>query len=808
MGQALLHMGYQRMHHTVLMTLGICSIFFFIFQPFFPMPQGWFWIAALMAVAALRYVLWLAYGLASRQQTRLGRLWAWLYAGMAVLAGASWSLGAVLLLQTTTSFELLLIVTLTVLAVSAVAVSSLAVQQWAMQGFLLAAILPTVLALMMQGERFAGIAAGVLCAGGVLLSLSGRESGKTIVKLVATRMELSQAMQTVQQALLASEQAAQQVLELNGQLEQRVMERTQELSLKDAALSEALALNQEIFMASAAGMAVYRADGPCIMGNPAFVEIVGGTAESILADDFLKQETWQATGGRKAALRVLATGRKEVLHVETTTSAGLKLWLYCQLMRIEHQGAPHLLVMTQDTTQYKMAEEEIRQLAFFDHLTNLPNRRLLLDRLHQARIAAKRHSCHGALMLLDMDNFKALNDTLGHDVGDRFLVEVAGRLRRCVRSGDTVARQGGDEFMIVLEDINGGMLAASQVESVAVKILQAISQPYQLELNAISGSPQTYSYHCTSSIGIALFQDDTLTVEELMKHADTAMYQDKSAGRNGLRFFDPEMQAEVTAHVTLENELREAVRRNEFVLHYQPQVDHEGRIIGAETLVRWQHPQRGLIGPGEFISLAELNGLILPIGHWVLEQSCQQLQAWSERPECRHLTLAVNVSARQFLRTDYVEQVVAVLERNGIRPDQLKLELTESLLAHDVDDIVAKMTALKVYGVNFSLDDFGTGYSSLAYLKRLPLDQLKIDQSFVRDVLSDPNDATIACTIVALGQSMGLSVIAEGVETQAQREFLASNGCHLYQGYFFSRPVPLAVFEQLLSESPVLPAGR
>ncbi len=792
----LLRMGFERTHISVLMTLAVCLAFYFVFSAFFPMPQGLIWLAALTAVATLRYGLCMAYTMAEQRSAELSVRWETMFIISAILAGLSWSAGPLLLWHAAGSSVAMLLVVMGVLAVSAVAATTLVAQPVAMLGFLLAAQLPTGMALLLSGREEANIACAVVVAGGFLLIRSGLESSKSTCKLLETRLQLSHAMNTVQEALVESEQAAQQVRELNDLLEQHVAERTEELLDKDDELREAMSLNQEILTASVAGIAVYQPEGPCIMANPAFGRIVGGALDEVLSENFRQLSSWSEAGLLVVAERVLETGKKEALHVQMSTRFGRTLWLYCQFVCILNRGSPHLLLMIQDTTRYKAAEDEIKQLAFFDHLTSLPNRRLLLDRLQQAIISAKRHQRHGALMVLDMDNFKALNDTLGHDVGDVFLREVAERLQGCVRAGDTVARQGGDEFMVILEDLHEDMLAVAQAEAVATKILHAISQPYQLALTPIAGKQQTYSYHCTSSIGIALFLENGVSVEELMKRADTAMYQAKNAGRNTLRFFDPDMQAEAAARAMLENDLREAVRNDHFILHYQSQVDQDGRIFGAEALVRWRHPERGTVSPGDFIPLAELTGLILPIGHWVLETACKQLVAWASQPELAHLTVAVNVSARQFLRADYVDQVLSVLDKCGARPEKLKLELTESLLLHNVEEIIEKMSALKARGISFSLDDFGTGYSSLSYLKRLPLDQFKIDQSFVRDVLTDPNDATIARTIVALGQSMGLVVIAEGVETCEQREFLAANGCYLYQGYYFGKPEPVELFEQ------------
>ncbi len=440
-----------------------------------------------------------------------------------------------------------------------------------------------------------------------------------------------------------------------------------------------------------------------------------------------------------------------------------------------------------DITERKAAEDKINELAFYDQLTGLPNRTLLLDRLKQAMAANARSGSYGALLLVDLDNFKTVNDTLGHDMGDLLLQQVAQRLTTCVRAGDTVARLGGDEFVVMLENLStSDSAAANQTETVGEKILATLNQPYQLG-NA--------HWHSSPSIGVILFSGEQTGIDGLLKQADLAMYKSKEAGRNALHFFDPEMEVVVMKRAHLETDLREAIAKQQFLLHYQAQVAGS-QLTGAEVLVRWQHPQRGMVSPLEFIPFAEETGLILPLGHWVLETACRQLAAWATQPDLAHLTVAVNVSARQFRQTDFVAQVLAVLTETGANPQRLKLELTESLLVANVEEVIEKMHALKTRGVGFSLDDFGTGYSSLAYLKRLPLDQLKIDQSFVRDVLTDPNDAAIARTVVALAQSLGLGVIAEGVEVEAQREFLASFGCHAYQGYLFGRPLPADDFER------------
>jgi diguanylate cyclase (GGDEF)-like protein/PAS domain S-box-containing protein len=448
------------------------------------------------------------------------------------------------------------------------------------------------------------------------------------------------------------------------------------------------------------------------------------------------------------------------------------------------------VVTFRDITERKAAESKIEHLAFYDSLTQLPNRRLLMERLSHALARSRRNSSGGALLFMDLDNYKTLNDTFGHDKGDLLLQQVAGRLLSCVRASDTVARLGGDEFVIILEDLSTvPCAAASHAKLVGEKILSALKEPYALG---------PVKYFGSASMGITLFECRDESPNEVLRRADLAMYRAKGEGRNTLRFFDPEMQAAVMAKAALEADLRQALQDEQLVLHYQPQVNSEGRVTGAEALVRWQHPERGMISPAEFIPVAEETGLILQLGRWVLECACRRLAMWARNEETAHLTLAVNVSASQLHCPDFVEDVLRTLEITGANPHRLKIELTETLLVADVEGTIDKMAALKVKGIGFSLDDFGTSYSSLAYLKRLPLDQLKIDRSFVSDALNDHNAAVIVNAIIMLGRSIGLEVMAEGVETEAHCEFLAKSGCQFYQGYFFSRPLVGERFEALV----------
>ncbi len=541
------------------------------------------------------------------------------------------------------------------------------------------------------------------------------------------------------------------------------------------------------------GMIVTDAAGSILQVNRAFTHITGYSSEDVIGKNphMLSSGRHDVNFYKIMWEKINRTGEweGEIWNRRKNGEAYPEHLTITAVKDSEGNIANYVATLT-DITASKASEEEIRNLAFFDPLTKLPNRRLLQDRLQQAIASRTRSGKEAAILFIDLDNFKSLNDTLGHDIGDVLLAQVAERLVTCVREGDTVARLGGDEFVMMLEDLSEDTLeAAEQTEAVGNKILTTLSQPYALG---------THVHNSTPSIGITLFNNNK-SIEELMKQADIAMYQAKKGGRNTLRFFDPRMQQSISARMALEVELRNSLDKQQFQLYYQIQVDSAHHPLGAEALIRWIHPERGLVPPSEFIPTSEEIGLIFPIGWWVLETACAQLKTWQMEPSTCNLILSVNVSAKQFRQADFVDQMKAVVQHYGINPTLLKLELTESMLVEDIEDVISIMTALSAIGVRISLDDFGTGFSSLQYLKRLPLSQLKIDQSFVRDIATDSSDKAIVTTIIAMAHSLSLDVIAEGVETEEQRQFLENAGCNHFQGYLFSKPVPIEQFESLIN---------
>lgn len=562
---------------------------------------------------------------------------------------------------------------------------------------------------------------------------------------------------------------------------------------------EASQLAALVYQASHEGVVVTDENNLIIDVNPAFTDLTGYTLDEVRGknprifksgkhDLSFYQQMWQSiqSDGHWQG-EVWDYRRDGELHAK---------WLSISIIRHPDGSIFRHVAQFSDITEKKLKDELIWTQANFDALTNLPNRRLLADRINQMMSSGVRSGQHGALLLLDLDQFKRLNDTLGHSMGDKLLIEVASRMQRCVREEDTVARLGGDEFVVLLNELSGDQNeAAVQAEHIAEKIRIELCRPYRL------GETE---YHTSSSIGIVLFRGHSDSKEDLLAHVDAAMYQAKAKGRNTTCFFDISMQIALENRSQLESALRVALPHQELTLYYQLQVDNAGRPTGAEALLRWNHPHLGMVSPALFIPVAEETGLILTIGHWVLETACAQLVRWQAEPHLRHLCIAVNVSSRQFREKNFVARICETLKLSGIRPEMLKLELTESMVLNNVDDSIRKMEELKKLGVKFSLDDFGTGYSSLSYLSRLPVDQIKIDQSFVRDITTDPHDAAIVQTIIAMAENLGMEVIAEGVETEAQREFLELRGCRAYQGYLYAKPLPVAELEQKLSGLPRL----
>jgi len=564
-----------------------------------------------------------------------------------------------------------------------------------------------------------------------------------------------------------------------------------------------LTLAASVFESSQQAIFITNADKEIVRVNSAFSLLTGYGAEEVIGripaqmqiseqnNDGLHQLMWEHINTQGYWQGELSNCRKDGNRYSE--------WLTITRVNDKNGATTHYVGIFIDITERKLNEERIHKLAFYDALTQLPNRRLLVERLRLALFASQRNHNHGALMFMDIDRFKTLNDTQGHDIGDQLLVEVGKRITHCVREQDTVARIGGDEFVIMLEGLSEHETAAiALAQRIGSKILDSLNLPYLLYHFDQNGYSLPIKHHSSASIGMKLFQGTQINSDDILKQADMAMYQAKQAGRNTLCVFDPDMQLRLNQRASLEVDMRQAMQNNQFCLYYQVQVNQQGCAVGAEVLLRWTHPVRGSISPAEFIPLAEESGLIGMLGLWTLSESCMTLAKWAEHSETEHLTLAVNVSAKQFDRDNFVDQVKAIIDKTGINPQRLKLEITESIILVNVEQIIDTMHVLRGLGLSFSMDDFGTGYSSLSYLQRLPLSQLKIDQSFVRDLAIDNNDAAIIRTILALGASLGLIVVAEGVENEQQRDYLISGGCDVFQGYLIGKPVPLPLFEQQL----------
>lgn len=521
------------------------------------------------------------------------------------------------------------------------------------------------------------------------------------------------------------------------------------------------------------------------------VEILGQNVKDLMPDRFaVKHDGYLEKYQRTGQGNIMGRSRE----LEGKRKDGSVFPLELSVTETVKNGEPLYVGLLRDITARKAYENQIEQLAFTDALTQLANRRLLEDRIDQYMAVTGRSGKRGALFFLDIDDFKVINDTLGHFMGDQLLIRVARTLKAIVYETDTVARMGGDEFIVVLADLPADILEAAKcAQRVATRIIDAVAQPF--------GNAE-FQHNVSCSLGAVLFTGHDVSADELMRQSDIAMYNAKSTGKNRYLFFDPAMQSRLLSIHRTESELKAALNNAELEPYYQAQVDAQGALTGAEVLVRWNHPERGLLAPGEFIDIAESSGLIVPMGYQVFAMACARLAAWSKIESAAELTLAVNISARQFEEADFTTRITEILNDSGANPRLVKLEITESILATDIASVSAKMRELRALGIKFSLDDFGTGYSSLTYLKRLPITQLKIDQSFVRDLLVDQDDRAIANTIIALASTLGIDVIAEGVETDEHWALLLTMGCESFQGYFFGRPEGVEVFERRLQNGP------
>lgn len=558
-----------------------------------------------------------------------------------------------------------------------------------------------------------------------------------------------------------------------------------ELDTRQERLRESEERYRTVFRTSPDAVSITRlADGKFLDINDGYTKILGWERQQIIGKTSIEIGIWASVAEREVFLSMLqAHGACEHLETRFVTHSGRIIYALVSANIITLNGEICVISVTQDITSKKNASDKIEYLEYFDVLTGIPNLRLLMQRLDHALDEHKNLQYQGALIHIDLNDFKTLNDSYGHDIGDLWLKEVAKRISDTIPEGGFLARISGDKFAVLLPNLSINLEeAARSAEVVARNIIDVIHRPFLINSS---------EHLSTCSIGIALFEREQIVGQVLLKHAELAMYQAKKFGRGVLRFFDPAMQELISARVRLEADLRESLKKESFVLNYQCQIDENNQLVGFEALIRWHHPERGIVSPGHFIAVAEQSGLIIPLGYWVLETACIQLARWADDPEKSHLTISVNVSATQFNEDDYTEQVISLLKKTHAPGYRLKLELTESILVSEIESLIHKMTVLKGYGIGFSLDDFGTGFSSLSYLQRLPLDQLKIDRSFITDIATNASDAAIAQTIVTLGHSLGLSVIAEGVETEAQRDRLLELGCTLYQGYLYGSPVPI-----------------
>lgn len=676
-----------------------------------------------------------------------------LYRFLTTLCGCSWGLASVLLLTNDISHQLFL--TMILLGVCGGAAAAYFIDKISVLGFLGSIFLIVIPNFLIRGNDFSIAMAVSICSFIVFTLISSYHSGKNFIENITLRFEEQQSKATMnalsQRQRLHIEHTPLAVIEWDNNLN---------ITFWNAAAAKMFGFDE--------------------------AEAIGRQVDLIVTESHIPEVHYSLI-----ALKEGLGGE----HIQSENIRKNGQMIYCEWFNtVLHDSAGEvtgIASLIQDETAFIKAKEEIEQLAYYDALTKLANRRLLLNRLELALAKSVRKRAIGSIMFIDLDKFKILNDTYGHGIGDMLLCEVATRLKKVLRKVDTVARIGGDEFVLLLEDLSldaAAAHAASQI--VAEKVIESINEPFKLN---------QLTYHCTPSIGICMFDHLTETVEELIRRADIAMYQSKQAGRNNYHYYDATLQPKIEYKESLKDAMQTALAEQQFRLYFQPQVDGNRKIKGAETLLRWIHPKLGFISPAEFIPIAEESKLIIPIGNWVLLEACQQLKKWQRSAHTKHLTLSVNVSAIQFNQISFIEQVQFALKKSKCNPKLLTIELTESAVVQNFEDIIEKMHALKALGISLSMDDFGVGYSSLSVLKRLPLDELKIDRSFVSDLPDNQDSAVIAQTIIAMSHSLGLSIIAEGVETQAQADFLQTAGCADCQGYFFGKPAVIADFEKMMT---------
>ncbi|HSY36941.1 MAG TPA: EAL domain-containing protein [Acidobacteriaceae bacterium] len=724
----------------------------------FPVWLSLSWLIISMGVVLLRVMLWAQF---RKRRSEIGRYdeWARRFTITTVMIGCLWGVVASTVFVARNPIDYFF-AAFVVMGLSAGEAIRNSPHPPAFYGFIVTAASPMVVALFLRGRLSCFALGCVVLAFLVVMILMGRENHQRLADFIRMKIEQEVLNVDLQKATL-------DVTKQNAVLRERS-------ELLDNAQDAIFVLDMSLRL---------------LYWNKGAERLFGWTQQEVICREIGDVfPDGRAESGR-ALEQVKEHGRWSG-EISKRDKQGHQLTVAsrCTLVGNPDERSSSIFVINTDVTEQKTSRARIHRLAYYDEVTKLPNRVLLRERLQNALRMSHMTGQAGALLFIDMDDFKTLNDTAGHEVGDLLLEQIAGRLRSTVRASDCVARLGGDEFVVLVETLGTDREAAGgRALAIGGQVLRALREVYHL---------QSYEYRCTASVGVTLMGDDSIEVDDLMKQAEMAMYRSKAQGRNMVCLFDPGMERELASRAAMVADLRRALQSREFELMYQPQLDSEGRVVGCEALVRWRHPQRGLLSPAEFIPVAESGGMIVELGTQALGEACRRLAMWQDRPGLRDLSIAVNVSSRQFADPQFVQVVEDALRSTGVDPSRLKLEITESAAMEKVHEVIQKMMTLKALGIKLSLDDFGTGYSSLSQLKLLPLHQLKIDKSFVNDIVGHALDASIVQTIIDLGRNLNLEVIAEGVETVEQVDFLKAHGCRLFQGYLFSKPLSAVAFEE------------